>query len=70
MNEVKVKVQGMNCSHCKIKVETGLQRIPGIETAIADIVNGEVTLKGNKIELTQVQSAIESLGYQFNGPLA
>ena len=67
MNEVKVKVRGMNCKHCKINVENGLQKVPGIDVALADIVNGEVTLKGDKINLDNVKTTIESLGYFYDG---
>jgi copper chaperone CopZ len=69
MNEVKVKVRGMNCNHCKIKVETGLKKIAGIEVALADIVNGEVILKGDNINLDNVKTTVESLGYFYNGEL-
>jgi copper chaperone CopZ len=70
MEQIKVKVGGMNCNHCKINVENGLKRISGIDTAIADIINGEVTLKGDLIELGKVQNAIEDLGYFYDGVLA
>ena len=69
MNEFKVKVQGMNCNHCKIKVETGLKKVVGIDVAMADLVNGEVTLKGNNINLDKVKSTIEDLGYSYNGEI-
>ena len=67
MNEVKVKVQGMNCNHCKINVETGLKKIQGIEYAVADIVNGEVTIKGASVDLAAVQLAVVELGYAYQG---
>ena len=66
----KIKVGGMNCNHCKITVETGLGRIPGIEAAVADIINGEVTIRGNQIETEQVKSVIEDLGYFYDGEIA
>ena len=69
MNEVKVKVTGMNCNHCKIRVETNLMKISGIDIAIADLVNGEVTLKGIDINLDQVRSTIENIGYSYGGKL-
>jgi copper chaperone CopZ len=69
MNELKVKVQGMNCNHCKIKVESGLKKVVGVDVAMADIVNGEVTLRGNNINLDNVKTAIESLGYSYNGEI-
>ena len=64
-----MKVSGMNCNHCKINVESGLKKIVGIEVALADIVNGEVTLKGDNISLDSVKSAIENLGYFYNGEI-
>lgn len=67
MNEVKVKVQGMNCNHCKISVENGLKKIQGIDYAVADIVNGEVTVKGGAVDLSAVQAAVEELGYAYRG---
>jgi len=67
MKEVKVKVSGMNCNHCKVNVETGLMKIAGINVALADIVNGEVTLKGDNISFDNVKSVIESLGYFYHG---
>lgn len=66
----KIKVGGMNCNHCKINVESGLNRIPGIEAAVADIINGEVTLRGNKIETELIKSVIEELGYFYDGEIS
>jgi copper chaperone CopZ len=67
MSEVKVKVQGMNCNHCKINVENQLKKIRGIDLAVADIINGEVSLQGATVDLSTVQLAIEELGYSYRG---
>jgi len=67
---LKIKVGGMNCNHCKINVETGLKRISGIESAVADVINGEVTLSGTRIEIERVRSVVEDLGYFYDGELA
>jgi copper chaperone CopZ len=69
MNQLKVKVGGMNCNHCKINVETGLKRIQGIEAVVADIINGEVTIKGDRIDLENVKSVVEDLGYNYSGEI-
>jgi copper chaperone CopZ len=70
MNEVKVKVQGMNCNHCKINIENGLKKIQGIDYAVADIVNGEVSIKGAAVNLSAVQLAVEELGYAYRGVIS
>lgn len=69
MNRVKVKVSGMNCNHCKIKVENTLIKIAGIQIAVADLMHGEVTLKGEAIDLDKVKYALESIGYSYAGEL-
>ena len=70
MIEMKVKVTGMNCNHCKINVENNLRKISGIDIAIADVVNGEVTLKGEDINLDSVKSTVENIGYIYGGKLS
>ncbi len=67
MNEVRIKVLGMNCNHCKINVENRLKKISGIDVAIADIINGEVSIKGTALNLAAVQSAVEEMGYFYQG---
>ena len=67
METLKVKIAGMNCNHCKINVERQLLTIQGIRVAIADLQAGEVTVKGDRIDLGEVRSAVESIGYSFDG---
>jgi copper chaperone CopZ len=37
MSEIRIKVTGMNCNHCKMRVENALMKVEGIEKAIADV---------------------------------
>jgi copper chaperone CopZ len=67
MDEMKIKVGGMNCNHCKINVETGLKRVSGIDYAVADIINGEVKLKGSLLDPNKIKTAVEDLGYFYDG---
>jgi uncharacterized protein len=69
MHEVKIKVAGMNCNHCKMNVENSLRKIEGIDMAIADVAHGEVILRGDHIDLEKVRSAVDSIGYSFEGKL-
>ncbi|HJZ40026.1 MAG TPA: cation transporter [Bacteroidales bacterium] len=67
MNKVRILVQGMNCNHCKLNVEMNLKKIRGIDTAVADIVNGEVLLTGDPVDLDQVRSTLQKIGYAYGG---
>ena len=70
MNEFKIKVNGMNCNHCKMNVENALRKIKGINGVLADVNSGEVTLNGDQVNLDEVKSAIENTGYSYGGILA
>jgi copper chaperone len=67
MNKVKIFVQGMSCNHCKITVEMNLKKIRGIDTAVADIGNGEVLLTGESVDLDEVRSTLQKIGYAYGG---
>ena len=67
MNKIKILVKGMGCGHCKITIETNLKKIPGIDNAIADIVSGEVVITGESVDLDQVRSTLEKIGYAYAG---
>ncbi|MBN1790069.1 MAG: heavy-metal-associated domain-containing protein [Bacteroidales bacterium] len=70
MNELKIKVTGMSCNHCKMNVENALKKIKDINSVLADVNSGEVTLTGDQINPDEVKSAIENAGYSYGGILA
>jgi uncharacterized protein len=67
MNEVKVFVRGMTCSHCKMTVETQLKKVDGVEHIIADLDQQMVTITGENVDLGKVKNAVESIGYRYDG---
>jgi uncharacterized membrane protein YraQ (UPF0718 family)/copper chaperone CopZ len=67
MKEIKVFVRGMNCSHCKMNVESNLKKLEGIENIVADVDKQVVTLTGEKIDLDKVKDVVESIGYTYDG---
>jgi len=69
MTNIKIIVKGMTCSHCKMSVENNLSKITGIEEVSADVDRGEVTIKGENIDLKKVEDVIEEIGYHFAGLL-
>jgi copper chaperone CopZ len=69
MGDVKVFVKGMTCNHCKMTVETNLQKIEGTKEISADIDNGIVTISGENVNLEKVRETVEGLGYTYNGPI-
>jgi copper chaperone CopZ len=67
MNEVKLFVRGMNCNHCKMRVEDQLKKIEGIEKVSADLDRQVVTITGDELDLNQVKKLVEDIGYRYDG---
>ncbi len=67
MNEIKLSVKGMTCSHCKMTVENSINSVEGVEDSSADYETGEVTVHGDNIDLDKIRDAVESAGYVFEG---
>ena len=70
MNEIKIQILGMNCSHCKMTVEENLNKIGGISKSVADVESGTVVLSGDSIDLEQVKKVVESIGYTYSGKIS
>ncbi|MGD2034746.1 MAG: permease [Bacteroidales bacterium] len=70
MNEIKVFVRGMNCSHCKMSVENNLNQLEGIDHTNADVDTETVTISGSRVDLEKVKKTVESIGYKFDGEVA
>jgi hypothetical protein len=67
MSNKTVKVSGMTCNHCKANVQNNLSTIQGIENIEIDLESGIVKMSGEEINLEEVKSKVESIGYQYDG---
>jgi len=65
MANVKLRVTGMTCGHCQVKVEKALKGINGVYSAIVDLPDGEAEIDFNDDQVTteQLLSAINKAGY-------
>ena len=62
--EKKVRVDGMMCHHCEMRVEKTLKALDGVENAHADHEKGEVTLTlTENLDNAVIKEAIEKDGY-------
>ena len=61
---VVISVGGMMCPHCTAAVEKASLSVPGVETAVADLENKNVTLTGN-FDVEAVKKAIIAENYEI-----
>ena len=66
--EMKIKVDGMSCSHCAGKVTSALESIDGVKKVSVNLAKKQVTIISNqKIEEKIIKEMIEDLDYIYLG---
>jgi len=65
MATLKLRVTGMTCGHCQMKVENALKQTLGVYSAIVDLQAGEAEIDFNDDTTTtqQLVGAVEQAGY-------
>jgi Cu2+-exporting ATPase len=61
MSTVELKVKGMTCTHCEMRVRKALEAVEGVQSAKADHKTGKatVTLKpGAKVDKQRLVKAV------------
>ena len=62
MSKTILKVGGMMCNHCKMKVEKALQAVSGVESVNVDLEAKEVVVTGDA-DHTKLVTAITMAGF-------
>ena len=65
MATLKLRVTGMTCGHCQVKVEQALRGMAGVFTAVVDLPDGEaeVDFDDDATTVDQLIHAVERAGY-------
>lgn len=53
LKQVELKVKGMSCNHCEMRVKKALEAVPGVHSANADHTKGNVIIETNDEVLTE-----------------
>ena len=64
---MKIKVEGMTCGHCSMKVKKVIQDIKGVKRAEVDLEGNMATVtlvKDNAVSIDKIISTINNAGYQ------
>ena len=62
-------VEGMTCSGCERSIEKIVSNLEGVQSAKADLQTSTVSVEYNpeKVNIDQIKSAINKIGYKFVG---
>ncbi len=63
MSEIELKVKGMSCPHCEMRVRKALMAVEGVESAKADYKAGKALVKlkpGAKVDKRKLVDAVNA----------
>lgn len=65
---MEITVKGMMCPHCEARVKEAIEKISGVEEAVADHEKNLVTIRTSRdVSESDLKSAVESAGYEYQG---
>ncbi len=66
MSDTILKIEGMTCMHCKMRVEKALKGVPGVTSAQVDLAKKEAVVAGSA-EQAAMTKAVTDAGYKVVG---
>jgi copper chaperone len=69
VTQKKLKIQGMTCNHCVMRVAKALKGVPGVQDAQVDLQKAEaaITFDEAKVTMDKLSSAVVDAGYKVVG---
>jgi len=64
MTETVIKIGGMSCQHCVMRVKKALDGTAGIAEANVTVGSASVKFDESKVKMEDIYSAIEKAGYK------
>jgi len=64
MAEATIKIEGMSCGHCVMRVKKAVETLTGISEADVSIGTARVKYDEAKVNREDVEKAIEAAGYK------
>ena len=66
MTKATLKVQGMTCNHCVMRVQKALKGVVGVQDAMVDLNKAEaaVTFDEGKVNIDKLSTAVVDAGYK------
>lgn len=61
--EINLTVKNVKCGGCVSNIENGLKDMHGIEAVDVNIDTGNVNIKGNELNQTEISTKLSELGY-------
>lgn len=64
MAEATLKIEGMSCQHCVMRVKKAVDSVPGVSQSDVKVGAATVTFDEVKVKKEDVEAAVEKAGYK------
>ncbi len=65
MSEVIIKIDGMSCQHCVMRVKKAIDAVDGVASSVVEIGSADVTFDESQTSEDDIKSAINAAGYKI-----
>jgi len=63
--QVKLKIDGMSCQHCVMRIQKALQKVPGVSSVKVDLAKEEAEVTTDRaVQVQDLISAVVDAGYE------
>jgi copper ion binding protein len=63
MPDTTMKIEGMSCQHCVMRVKKAVEALPGVSRAEVAIGTARITYDEAKVKEKDLEQAVEKAGY-------
>jgi copper chaperone len=63
MAEAIMKIEGMSCRHCVMRVRKALDELPGVSLSDVNVGTARVEYDESKMKPADLENAVEKAGY-------
>ncbi len=67
MTELNMKIEGMSCGHCVMRVKKAVSALPGVADSEVEVGSAKVRFDETKLKREQIERAVKDAGYQVVG---
>lgn len=64
MSETTLRIDGMSCQHCVMRVEEAIGLLPGVTESLVDIGTATITYDESRLAKEDLKKAVEEAGYK------
>lgn len=67
MVETNIKIEGMSCQHCVMRVKKAIDAVAGVTKSDVAIGSATIQFDESKVKKEDIVAAIEKAGYRVSG---